>query len=80
MGRFVSPEEKFGNATLMPLENDNTAPAPRHTEASPAIVTADSARGGPEGGRVLRVLIVVTVAAVVVIGLYFAIWSATIGP
>ena len=38
-------------------EPDSTRPPPRHTDNHPAVVTSDSARQGPQGTRVLYVLL-----------------------
>jgi hypothetical protein len=39
------------------IEPDSMRPAPRHNDAHPAVVTADTARQGPRGTRVLYVLL-----------------------
>jgi hypothetical protein len=56
------------------IEPDDMRQAPAHSDEKPAVVTSDSARQGPQGWRVLYVLVAGVVAACV-IGAILIFWS-----
>ena len=58
------------------IEDDNIKPPPPYREGGPPqIITADTARQGPKGVRVLVVLAVSLILAVVVFAVLSGIWQ-----
>jgi hypothetical protein len=58
------------------VEEDNIQPPPPYREGGPPqVITADTARQGPKGARVLVVLLASLIGAVAVFGIMSAIWS-----
>jgi hypothetical protein len=58
------------------IEEDNIQPPPHYREGgSPQVITADTARQGPKGARVLVVLVASLIGALTLFGIMSAIWS-----
>ncbi|CAM5765420.1 hypothetical protein LMIY3S_01477 [Labrys miyagiensis] len=58
------------------VEKDKVQPAPREGREEPVRITADTARQGPDGHRVLYVLLGGFVGAALACFILFAFWSS----
>jgi len=57
------------------IEEDNIQPPPHYREGEPQVITADTARQGPLGKRVLVVLVASLVFALIVWAAMSMFWS-----
>lgn len=58
------------------VEADTMEPQPRNGRPEGTVVTADTARQGPEGSRVLKVMLVATIGALLVLAIAYGVFAA----
>ncbi|SFD30930.1 hypothetical protein SAMN05428997_12421 [Bosea sp. CRIB-10] len=60
------------------IEPDHNQPPPHHSDAHPARITTDSSRQGPQGKRILYVLVGTVFGSIIIVGAIF-VWFAAKG-